>query len=297
MTDVLEIARVHHRYRAHLALDGVDLTVGTGECVALLGPNGAGKTTLVGLATGLLARQEGRVAVCGSDPRRAATRRSLGVIQQTMGFPNTETVDELVRGAAVRAGHPASAAGPVLTEIGLDDLRRRRAAKLSGGQRQRVGLAMALVGDPALLLLDEPTVGLDIAARRAFWRILAQRRDAGVGIVLTTHIVEEAAAVADRVVVLHRGRVVAADTPAGLTALLPDRTVTARTALDDVTLRALPGVRTVRRDGDRVHVGTAEPEELLRRWLALDRSLSELRVEGAGLEQALFALTGEEVSA
>ncbi len=293
MTNVLEIDGVRHRYGSHPALDGVDLGVAAGECVALLGPNGAGKTTLVGLATGLLARQEGRVTVCGGDPRRAATRRHLGVVQQTMGFPRTETVGELVRGAAVRAGRPASAAGPVLAEVGITDLRPRRAGKLSGGQQQRVALAMALVGDPMLLLLDEPTVGLDIAARRAFWRNLAQRRDAGVGIVLTTHIVEEAAAVAVRVVVLHRGHVVAADTPAGLTALLPDRTITARTALDDATLLALPGVAGVRRDGDRVHLATTEPERVLREWLPADHTVADLRVEGAGLEQALFALTGE----
>ena len=99
MTEVLDIDGVHHRYGPHVALDGVDLRVRAGECVALLGPNGAGKTTLIGLATGLLARQRGRVAVCGGDPRRAATRRDLGVVQQTMGFPNTETVGELVRGA------------------------------------------------------------------------------------------------------------------------------------------------------------------------------------------------------
>ncbi|WP_300018753.1 ABC transporter ATP-binding protein [Pseudonocardia sp.] len=293
MTDVLAIRGAHHRYGAQTALDGVDLTVAAGECVALLGPNGAGKTTLVGLATGLLARQAGEVAVCGTDPRRAATRRRLGVVQQEMGFPRTETVGELVRGAAVRAGRPAAAAGPVLAEVGISELRPRRAGKLSGGQQQRVALAMALVGDPALLLLDEPTVGLDVAARRAFWRNLAQRRDAGVGIVLTTHIVEEAAAVADRVVVLHRGRVVASDTPAGLTALLTDRTITARTALDDATLRALPGVASVRRDGDRVRLGTTEPEQVLRAWLPTDHTVADLRVEGAGLEQALVALTGE----
>ncbi|MBW0088328.1 ABC transporter ATP-binding protein [Pseudonocardia sp. KRD-184] len=297
MTDALEIAGAHHRYGAHVALDGVDLRVRAGECLALLGPNGAGKTTLIGLATGLLARQAGHVAVCGGDPRRAAVRRHLGVVQQSTGFPATETVGELVRGAAVRAGRPASAAGPVLAEIGVADLAPRRAPKLSGGQRQRVGLAMALVGDPALLLLDEPTVGLDVTARRAFWRVLAGRRDAGVAMLLTTHVVEEAAAFADRVVVLHRGRVVATGTPAELASRLPDRTVSARTALDDVALRALPGVGTLRRDGDRVQVGTTEPEDLLREWLARDRGLSELRVEGAGLEQALVALTGEEVPA
>jgi ABC-2 type transport system ATP-binding protein len=291
--EVLQVTGVRHRYGAHVALDGVDLVVGAGECVALLGPNGAGKTTLIGLATGLLAVQEGRVAVGGGDPRRPAARRRLGVVQQDMGFPRTERVGELVRGAAVRAGRPAAAAGPVLAEVGVSDLAGRRAATLSGGQQQRVALAMALVGAPDLLLLDEPTVGLDVAARRAFWADLARRRDAGTGMLLTTHVVEEAAAVADRVVVLHRGRIVAADTPAGLTALLPDRTISARTGLDDVALRGLPGVAAVHREGARVRVGTAEPERVLRHWLALDDDLADLRVEGAGLDDALLALTGD----
>jgi ABC-2 type transport system ATP-binding protein len=290
--EVLVVAGVRHRYGAQVALDGVDLAVRAGECVALLGPNGAGKTTLIGLATGLLRVQHGRVAVGGEDPQRPATRRRLGVVQQDMGFPRTERVGELVRGAAVRAGRPAAAAAPVLAEVGITDLAGRRAATLSGGQQQRVALAMALVGAPDLLLLDEPTNGLDVVARRAFREDVARRRDAGTAILLTTHVVEEAAAVADRVVVLHRGRVVAADTPAGLTDRLPDRTITARTALDDAALRALPGVAALGRDGERVRIGTAEPERVLRHWLALDDGLADLRVEGAGLDDALLALTG-----
>ena len=297
MDEVLRIAGVHHRYGLVQALSGIELDVAPGECVALLGPNGAGKTTLIGLATGLLAVQRGEVRVCGGDPRRAATRRHLGVVQQEMGFPRTSKVRELVRGAAVRAGRPAAAAGPVLAEVGITELAGRRAGKLSGGQRQRVALAMALVGDPDLLLLDEPTTGLDVVARRSFRRTVADRRDAGVGILLTTHVVEEAAAVADRVVVVHGGQVVAVDTPAALGALLPGRTISARTALDDVALGAFAGVRSVRRDGDRVRVATASPESVLREWLPADPSLTDLRVEGAGLEQALFALTGEDIPA
>ncbi|MGH3840244.1 MAG: ATP-binding cassette domain-containing protein [Pseudonocardiaceae bacterium] len=148
MSEILEIDRVRHRFGAVTALDDVGLSVDTGECVALLGPNGAGKTTVIGLATGLLRVQAGRVHVCGGDPRRTATRRHLGVVQQSMGFPRTLTVGELVRGWAVRAGRPAAAAGPVLAEVGITELRGRRAAKLSGGQQQRVALAMALVSPP-----------------------------------------------------------------------------------------------------------------------------------------------------
>jgi ABC-2 type transport system ATP-binding protein len=293
---LLEIDEVTHRYGTVPAVDGVDLTVRAGECVALLGPNGAGKTTLVKLATGLLSVQQGRVRVCGGDPRLAATRRSMGVVQQSMGFPRTAKVGEIVRAAAVRTGRRAAAAGPVLAEVGLGEFTGRRAGALSGGQQQRVALAMALVGDPALLLLDEPTVGLDIAARRGFHRTIAARRDAGTGVVLTTHLVEEAAALADRIVVLHRGRIVAADSPAGLVARLPDRTITARSTLGDTVLRSLPGVLGVVREDRHVRVATTEPERVLRRWLALDDQLTDLRVEGAGLEQALLVLTGHDAT-
>ncbi|HEX6344457.1 ABC transporter ATP-binding protein [Umezawaea sp.] len=290
MTPVLEVQGARHRYGGTVALDGVDLAVDAGECVALLGPNGAGKTTLVNLVIGLLARQGGTVSLAGGDPRVAATRRSLGVVQQSLGFPTTAKVRELVVGAAVRAGVPRSAAGPVLAELGLVELAGRRAVKLSGGQRQRLQLAMALVGAPALLVMDEPTVGLDVAARRAFWATVADRRARGVGVLVTTHLIEESAAVADRVVVVDRGRVVASGTPDELIGLLPDRTVIATTALDDARLLALPGVLSMSREGDRVRLRTRAPEDALRVLLAEDPALADLRVEHAGLEEAVLSL-------
>lgn len=290
MTSVLEVRGARHRYGGAVALDGVDLTVDAGECVALLGPNGAGKTTLVNLVVGLLARQGGSVSLLGGDPRVAATRRSLGVVQQSLGFPTTLTVRELVVGAAVRAGQPRSAAGPVLAELGLVELGGRRAVKLSGGQRQRLRLAMALVGSPALLVMDEPTVGLDVAARRAFWATVADRRARGVGVLVTTHLIEESAAVADRVVVVDKGKVVASGTPDELIGLLPDRTVIATTALDDVRLLGLPGVLSLSREGDRVRLRTRSPEDALRVLLVQDPALADLRVEHAGLEEAVLSL-------
>ncbi|MFI6098052.1 ABC transporter ATP-binding protein [Lentzea sp. NPDC051213] len=290
METVLEVRGARHSYGATQALAGVDLDVGAGECVALLGPNGAGKTTLVNLVIGLLPAKEGRVRVRGGDPRLASTRRQLGVVQQSLGFPNTLKVVELVTGAAVRAGVPRSAAGPVMAELDLTELAGRRAAKLSGGQKQRLQLAMALVADPRLLVLDEPTAGLDVPARKRFWQILAERRERGTGVLLTTHIIEESSAVADRVVVLDRGRVLAEGTPDELMARLPDRTVIARTALGRKQLEALPGVVSVRDDGEHVHLGTRTPEALLRVLLAQDRGLTDLRVEGAGLEEAVAGL-------
>ncbi|GGN15897.1 multidrug ABC transporter ATP-binding protein [Lentzea pudingi] len=290
METVLEVRGARYNYGATQALDGVDLAVGAGECVALLGPNGAGKTTLVNQVIGLLPAKAGSVRVRGGDPRVASTRRQLGVVQQSLGFPNTLKVSELVTGAAVRAGKPRAAAGPVMAELDLTELAGRRASKLSGGQKQRLQLAMALVGDPALLVLDEPTAGLDVPARKRFWQILAERRERGTGVLLTTHLIEESSAVADRVVVLAHGRVLAEGTPDELVARLPDRTVIARTGLGLERLQSLPGVVSLRNEGEHVHLGTRAPEALLRVLLAEDPGLTGLRVEGAGLEEAVAGL-------
>ena len=178
--------------------------------------------------------------------------------------------------------------------VGLHDLRKRRVTALSGGQQQRLQLAMALVVDPTLLVLDEPTVGLDIDARRRFWATLAARRDRGTAVLLTTHQIEEAAAVADRVVVLHEGTVIASGHPADLTAQLPDRTVTARTALRDSELWALPDVLDVTVADGRMRVASARAEATVQALLAADPMLSDLRVEGATLEQAIVAMTTQE---
>lgn len=291
MNTVLEVRSARHRYGRTLALDGVNLDVAAGECVALLGPNGAGKTTLVNLAIGLLPAQHGTHRIAGTDPRLAAARRHLGVVQQSLGFPNTLKVRELVAGAAVRGGLSRAAAGPIMAELDLTELGGRRAPALSGGQKQRVQLAMALVTDPALLVLDEPTAGLDVSARRRFWRTVEQRRARGTGVLVTTHLIEESAAVADRVVVLANGRVLAADRPNALVARLPDRTIIAHTTLDDSRLAQLPGAISVDRDGELTRLYTRDPEALLRVLLAEDPELTDLRVEGARLEEAVVGLT------
>ena len=213
MEHVLEVRGLVHRYGDHTALAGVDLTVKSGECVALLGPNGAGKTTLVRNVIGLIEGKADLIEVAGGNPRRAETRRRLGVVQQAVGFPRSLTVGEIVGGAAARRGCPPEAASQAIAEMGLAGLEKRRAAKLSGGQQQRLQLAMGLVADPVLLVLDEPTEGLDVEARRRFWKTVRRRLDNGAGVLITTHLVDEAAAVADRVVVVDRGRVVAEGTP------------------------------------------------------------------------------------
>lgn|SRR5690606_20885147 len=290
---LLAVHDLRHTYGGEVALAGVDLSVDAGEFVALLGPNGAGKTTLVRSVIGLIQPTSGSVRVAGGSPARAEVRRRLGVVQQDVGFPSTLTVREIVEGAAARAGAGKDRAKAAMTEMGLADLARRRASNLSGGQQQRLQLAMGLVADPALLVLDEPTVGLDAASRKAFWATLEERRNRGTGILLTTHIVEEAAALADRIVVLHKGRVVAEGTPSELQRTLPGRRVTARTSVPAEVLRAVDGVVSVTAGDGEVDIAATIAEPVVRTMLELDPTTSDLVVATAPLDEVLIALTNE----
>lgn len=298
MEHVLEVRGLVHQYGDHTALAGVDLTVGSGECVALLGPNGAGKTTLVRNVIGLIEGRANLMEVAGGNPSSAETRRRLGVVQQAVGFPRTLTVGEIVEGAATRRGCPPEAASEAIAEMGLEGLEKRRADKLSGGQQQRLQLAMGLVADPVLLVLDEPTEGLDVEARRRFWDTVRQRLDGGAGVLVTTHLVDEAASVADRVVVVDRGRVVAEGTPAELRRSLPDRRIGIRTEVPASVIRALDSVEAVELHNGRTVITATDGEQVVRTLLALDSTANDLTVATASLEEVLVAMTNhEEVAA
>jgi ABC-2 type transport system ATP-binding protein len=298
MENVLEVRGLVHRYGDQTALAGVDLTVKSGECVALLGPNGAGKTTLVRNVIGLIEGSADVIEVAGGNPRSAETRRRLGVVQQSVGFPRALTVGEIVGGAAARRGCPPEAASQAIAEMGLAGLEKRRAAKLSGGQQQRLQLAMGLVADPVLLVLDEPTEGLDVEARRRFWTTIRRRLDGGAGVLITTHLVDEAAAVADRVVVIDRGRVVAEGTPDELRRTLPDRRIEVRTKVPVSVIRAFDSVETVELRDGRTVIATTDSEQVVRTLLDLDPEAHDLTVATATLEEVLVAMTHhEEVAA
>lgn len=294
MEHVLEVRGLVHRYGDHTALAGVDLSVKPGECVALLGPNGAGKTTLVRNVIGLIEGKADLIEVAGGNPRSAETRRRLGVVQQAVGFPRSLTVGEIVGGAAARRGCPPEAATRAIAEMGLSGLERRRAAQLSGGQQQRLQLAMGLVADPVLLVLDEPTEGLDVEARRRFWNMIRRRLDNGAGVLITTHLVDEAAAVADRVVVVDRGRVVAEGTPDELRRTLSDRRVEVRTKVPVSVIRALDSVESVEARDGRTVIATTDSEQVVRTLLDLDPEASDLTVATASLEEVLIAMTHHE---
>jgi ABC-2 type transport system ATP-binding protein len=208
---------VTKRFGNTAALDSVDLEVPAGEVLALLGPNGAGKTTALSLLLGLRRPDAGSVELFGRDPRMAGARVAVGATPQESGFPPTLRVRELVD--LVRAHFPAPApAGELLERFGLDGIARRQAGGLSGGERRRLSVALAFAGRPRALLLDEPTAGLDVESRRAVWQELRSYAAAGGTVLLTTHHLEEAEALASRVVLLARGTVVAEGSPAELSA-------------------------------------------------------------------------------
>jgi len=285
-----ELRGVTKRYGATVALDDVDLEARPGEVLALLGPNGAGKTTAVHLMLGLLRPTSGEARLFGHDPRAASAKMRVGTMLQISGVPATLTVREHLRSFA--AYYPAPLPiDHVLDVAGLSDVARRPYGKLSGGQKQRVHFALALVGDPDLLFLDEPTTGLDVASRRAFWEQVRSFLHGGRTVVLTTHYLEEADALADRVVVLDHGRVLAEGTPAAIKSRAAGRRVRAITRLAAAELELLPGVVHVRRAGTFTELLTTEAETTMRELLQRDPALTDLEVTGASLEEAFLALT------
>ncbi|WP_327675434.1 ABC transporter ATP-binding protein [Kitasatospora sp. NBC_00458] len=251
---IIEVTGLRKSYGGRPVVDDVSFTVGEGEVFGVLGPNGAGKTTTVECVAGLRTPDAGRVRVAGFDPRtdRRDVTRVLGVQLQRSALQENLTVREALR--LHSAFHPAPADWRALADrLGLTDRLDVRFGVLSGGQRQRLSIALALVGRPRAVVLDELTTGLDPRARRDTWALVEDVRDSGVTVLLVTHVMEEAQRLCDRIAVLDAGRVVALDTPAGLIRRTDAATVVTFTPsrpVDDLDLAALPGVLSVRRDGD-----------------------------------------------
>lgn len=280
------------RYGQITALDGIDLELRRGELLALLGSNGAGKSTALGLLTGRLAADSGEVSLFGSDPREASARRRIGVMLQEARLPDTLCVRELVHLFA--SYYPAPrAVDETLSLAGLAELAQRRYAALSGGQQRRVQFALAICGAPELVFVDEPTTGLDVEARRGFWQVIRTLREAGTSIVLTTHYLEEADALAERVVLIAHGRVLAEDSPAGLKARAQGARIRCITRLPASELVAMPEVQTVEPEGNRVAIRCSDSDALLRRLLHSDPALAGIEIQPLTLEDAFLALTGE----
>ncbi|BBF98978.1 MULTISPECIES: ABC transporter ATP-binding protein [Pseudonocardia] len=291
MTAPVVLAGVSRRYGGTVALDDVDLTLEPGSLTGLLGPNGAGKSTLVNLVAGLRRADSGTVRLFGGDPRDAANRVALGTTPQQTGLPETLRVGEVVRFVSGHFPDPVPA-GELLERFGLDGLERRQTGGLSGGQRRRLAVALAFCGRPRLVLLDEPTTGLDVEGRRALWDAVRDFHAGGGTVLLTTHYLDEIENLAERVVVLAGGRI-RADGDVG--------TVRGAVRRSRVTLRAhllpeLPGVEHAEQDGDRWTLHTPDADELVRALVRDGVAFSDLGVQRASLEDAFLSLTGRSTT-
>jgi len=272
------------------ALDGADLQIHRGELLALLGPNGAGKTTAIALLLGLIRADSGKVELFGQDPQRIDARRRIGVMLQNAALPPTLRVGELLRLTASYYPSPRPLA-ETAELAGIAELLSRPYAKLSGGQQRSVQFALALCGRPELLFLDEPTVGMDIDIRQKLWAAIRQLIAEGCSVLLTTHYLEEAEALADRVCVMAHGRMIHEGTVEALRSRVSLKRIRCISALDVELVRSWQHVTDVRRDSERLHITTAEAETVVRRLLEADAQLGELEVQRAGLAEAFTELT------
>jgi ABC-2 type transport system ATP-binding protein len=272
------------------ALRGVDFQVRSGEVVALLGPNGAGKTTAVKLLLGLLLPNAGKARVFGGDPTNPENRMRTGAMLQVGRVPETLRVREHIDLFSSYYPKPMPPA-EVLAAAGLEKLGDRKFGDLSGGQRQRVLFALAICGNPDLLFLDEPTVGLDVEARRMLWDEIRRMVSRGKTVLLTTHYLQEADELADRVAVISQGEIIAQGTPSEIKAKTAGKRIRCITSLSLNTLRLIPGVTGVKEDREAIELHAIEAESIVRELLARDAGLSGLEVASAGLEEAFLALT------
>jgi ABC-2 type transport system ATP-binding protein len=290
------LSQLSKSYGAVRAVRHVDLAIAPGETVALLGPNGAGKTTTIEMLLGLIRPDHGTVSIFGKTPAAAVRAGWVGAMLQTGSPLDHLRVRELVTLMASYYPRPLPVAD-VLQMTGAAEFAGQWTTKLSGGQAQRVRFAAALVGDPDLLLLDEPTAALDVEGRRAFWQAVRAITERGKTVLLATHYLEEADAYADRIVLLARGQVVADGPATEIKAQAVVRTI--RATLPDVDvarLRSLPGVRSADRHGDAVELSCGDADAALRALLQRYPGARDIEVRGGSLEEAFMELTAADES-
>ena len=287
--------QVSKNYGAVQALKNFSLDVRAGELTAVLGPNGAGKTTAIKVLLGLARPTSGQVSVFGGDPTILETHLRVGAMLQVGRVPESLRVREHIDLFSSYYSQPLSVK-QTLAIAGIENLRDRKFGDLSGGQKQRVLFALAVCGNPDLLFLDEPTVGLDVEARHLLWDEIRQLLTLGKTVVLTTHYLEEADALADRVVVINKGSMIAEGTPAEIKTRTAGKKIRCTTQVSAGVIRALPGVVDVQDDRGTMVIHTTRPEDVLRELLNRDLDISGIEVAGAGLEDAFLALTQEKTN-
>jgi ABC-2 type transport system ATP-binding protein len=291
-TALASLDGVRKRYGKLTALDGFDLSVNRGELLALLGPNGAGKSTAISILLGLQQADEGQARLFDHPPQEVDGRRRIGVMMQEVALPGVLSCRELMEQVAGYYPYPYDV-DSVIHRLSLDSLATRRYDKLSGGQKRQVQFALALVGRPELMFLDEPTVGLDVQAREALWRVIRDLLHEGCSIVLTTHYLEEAEALADRVVVMARGKVVTTGSVDEIRAHVSRKQVSLVSKVSPDIVRGWPEVLSLAVERGRLQITTRNAEPLLQRLFREDPDLADIEVRRAGLAEAFSELTSE----
>jgi ABC-2 type transport system ATP-binding protein len=292
----VDLDGVVKRFGAVTAVDGISLRIRPGEVVALLGPNGAGKTSTVDMLLGLSQPTAGTVEVYGRAPHEAVALGLVSAVMQTGGLLKDYTVEETVKLTAVLFGRPASAVGEALQRAGIADIGKRLVGKCSGGQQQRLRFAMALLPDPELLILDEPTTGMDVGGRHDFWTAIREDARGGRTVIFATHYLEEADAYADRVVFVRRGQVVADGTAAEVKAMASGRTIRATMSEpSEAALAAIAGVDSVEIRGDTVFLHARDTDAIARHLLN-HTDARDLEITSRNLEQAFLTLTADDTT-
>ncbi|MGA9103637.1 ABC transporter ATP-binding protein [Aeromicrobium sp.] len=292
-TPAISLTGVTKEFGTVRAVRGIDLEIRPGEVVAFLGPNGAGKTTTIDMILGLSRPTGGEVHVLGLKPRQAVARGLVSAVMQTGGLLKDLSVRETVEYTSSLFAHTRPVA-QVLADAGITGIADRKVAKCSGGEQQRLRFAMALLPDPALLLLDEPTSGMDVEGRRTFWSAIRQDAERGRTVMFATHYLEEADQYADRIVLVSRGRIVADGSGAEIKALASGRTVRATLPEPDTTaLAALGGVDDVEVRGDSVIVH-AKDSDAVARYLLTETTARDVEITAKGIEEAFLSLTGHD---
>ncbi len=294
-TPVVGFDQVTKTYGSVRAVDGLSLRLYPGETVALLGPNGAGKSTTLDLLLGLKQADGGSVSVFGTSPREAIVAGRVGAMLQSGGLMDEVTVAELVKLGCSLHPRPYKAAD-VMARAGITQIADRKVNKLSGGQAQRVRFALATAGDSNLIVLDEPTTGMDVSARQAFWATMREQADQGRTVLFATHYLEEADAIADRVLVLHRGRLLADGTAAEIKAKAGARRIAfdLQGPIDEAALRTLPFLTSLDVSGQTVRIQSSDADATVHALYGLGVYPRNLEVAGLGLEQAFVAITAAE---
>lgn len=297
MSLVINISELNFTYQKasvhHQVLNELSLNVHVGQVVCLLGENGAGKSTLINLILGRLKKQQGSIELFGQCHTRPEIRQQLGVMLQNATAPDRAKVSELLELFHSYYAQPLPIA-QLYQDLQLDVIKDQYFGSLSGGQKQLVLLAIALCGDPKLLFLDEPSVGMDVTTRRVLWQVIERYKSLGKTIILTTHYLEEADALADRIVVLKGGKIIADDTPQGLKIAFSHKLIKAKTSLTIEDVRAIDAVMNVNQYGGYFEVTTTNAATTIAKWQALDPQIDDLTINNCDLEQAFIQLTDDK---